>query len=200
MQARISPASSKTQRAIGRGGSCKGRAGGAMVFPRPSVDTKGLGSNRVPEGPSRECLDHLTTQHCHALISPERRPVCRERASEPFCVTLPSTVRALMPTCLVFAALLPNSPGDAVPGPGLWARVEERTISEEGQDIPWEQRAEETEPPLQKVGCVATSAPSTCARSARNCRPWLRDPPHPQEEPHVGFTRHLCAPEKRALV
>ena len=91
------------------------------MFPRPPVITKGLGfffcgssPGRIPEGSTQQCADHLALQHFDARF-PQTGILSAER--EPFCVV--PTMRAvsnMTPACLVFSALRPNSPRDAIPG------------------------------------------------------------------------------------
>lgn len=90
---------------------------GLQLTPSIWAFLGGSSPGRVPEGSSQECLEHLAMQHFRALISPDRHPVCRERAL--LCCPHHEGFEQMMPTCLVFSALLPNSPRDDVPGPGV---------------------------------------------------------------------------------
>ncbi|XP_028380820.2 uncharacterized protein LOC114507029 [Phyllostomus discolor] len=64
-----------------------------------------------------------------------------------------------MPTCLVFPALLPDSPRADVPGPGGRAGVEERTAPEEGEAVPREQQAENPEKVQRELPAGPRAAP-----------------------------------------
>lgn len=92
----------------------------ALPFPMPPGAPRIwaflCGPSRPSVGPAQGRLPCLAMQHFCALTPPDGRPVCRDRA-----LRIVPTRRALsnmMPTCLVFSALLPNSPRDDIRRPG----------------------------------------------------------------------------------